>query len=184
MLSISKVVYVEDTFCYKDYVCQVSKIQYMRIIGLKLKWQFFFKFKWKVLKQINPNLGELSRDSFLTPCFKETTSLKTIPWFELACISCILYKWLLWPISVLTKNLSMRKKVYLEAFLNRFMLNQANIYLFKFNNRNTRKRCETCSKVAIKTTEWHQWHHSGVFIVNFEHISLLFLMFLLLTLDK
>ena len=37
MLSINKVVYVEDTFSYKDYVCQVSKIQYMHIIGLKLK---------------------------------------------------------------------------------------------------------------------------------------------------
>ena len=184
MLSINKVVYVENRFCYKDYVCHVSKIQYMHIIGLKLKWQFFFKFKWKVLKQINPNLGELSRDSFLTPCFKETTSLKTIPWFELAYISCILFKWLLWPISVLTKNLSMRKKVYLEAFLNRFMLTQANIYLLKFSNRNTRKRCETCSKVTVKTTEWRQWCRSGVFIVNFEHISLLFLVFLLLNLNK
>ena len=184
MLSINKVVYVENRFCYKDYVCHVSKIQYMHIIGLKLKWQFFFKFKWKVLKQINPNLGELSRDSFLHPCFKETTSSKTIPWFELAHISCILYKRLLWPISVLTKNLSMRKKIYLKAFLNRFVLIQANIYLFKFNNRNTRKRCETCSKLTIKTTEWRQWRRSGVFIVNFEHISLHFLVFLLLTLNK
>ena len=26
-----------------------------------------------------------------------------------------------------------------------------NIYLFKFNNRNTRKRCEICSKLTIKT---------------------------------
>ena len=25
-----------------------------------------------------------------------------------------------------------------------------NIYLFKFNNRNTRKRCEICSKLTIK----------------------------------
>ena len=29
----------------------------------------------------------------------------------------------------------------------------ANIYLFKFNNRNTRKRCEICSKLTIKTPE-------------------------------
>ena len=29
----------------------------------------------------------------------------------------------------------------------------ANIYLFKFNNRNTRKRCEMCSKLTIKTPE-------------------------------
>ena len=30
-------------------------------------------------------------------------------------------------------------------------LNWANISLFKFNNRNTRKRCGICSKVTIKT---------------------------------
>ena len=40
-----------------------------------------------------------------------------------------------------------------------------NIYLFKVNNRNTKKRC--CGKLkTIKT--------SGAFIVNFEHISHLF----------
>ena len=36
---------------------------------------------------------------------------KTIPSFEFPYISCILYIWLLWPISVWTKNLSRRKKV-------------------------------------------------------------------------
>ena len=29
----------------------------------------------------------------------------------------------------------------------------ANIYLFKVNNRNTRKMCELCSKLIIKTTK-------------------------------
>ena len=32
----------------------------------------------------------------------------------------------------------------------------ANIYLFKVNNRNAGKRCETCSKLTIKTPERHQ----------------------------
>ena len=49
-------------------------------------------------------------------------------------------------------------------------------YLFKVNNRNTKKICKICSKFAIKTPE-----RSGVFIVNFEHISHLGLVFLLLT---
>ena len=31
--------------------------------------------------------------------------------------------------------------------------NLANIYLFKVNQRNTSKRCETCSKLTIKTPE-------------------------------
>ena len=29
MLSINKVVHAKDTFCYRDYVCQVSKLQYI-----------------------------------------------------------------------------------------------------------------------------------------------------------
>ena len=55
-------------------------------------------------------------------------------------------------------------------------------YMFKVNNRNT--RFETCSKLTIKTTERRQWRGSGVFIVNFEHIWYLALVFLLLTLSK
>ena len=50
----------------------------------------------------------------------------------------------------------------------------ANVYLFKANSRNTIKRCDTCSKLTS----------FGVFIVNFEHISHLSLVFLLLTLSK
>ena len=49
----------------------------------------------------------------------------------------------------------------------------ANIYLFKYNSRNTRKRCEICSKFTIKALECR----SGVFIVKFKHISHLFLVF-------
>ena len=60
----------------------------------------------------------------------------------------------------------------------------ANIYLIKVNNRNTRKRCEIFSKLTIKTPEWRRCRRSGVFIVNFENISQLFPVFLLLTLSK
>ena len=41
---------------------------------------------------------------------------------------------------------------------------------------------ETCSDLTIKT-ERRQWCCSGVFIVNFEHVSHLVLVFLLLTLN-
>ena len=57
----------------------------------------------------------------------------------------------------------------------------ANIYLFKVSNRNTRKSCEICSKSIIKTTERL---HNVVLIVNSEHVSHLFLKFLLLILNK
>ena len=57
-------------------------------------------------------------------------------------------------------------------------------YLFKVNNRSTKTRCEICSKLTIKTPERRDWRRSGVFIVNFEHISHLVLDFLLLTLNR
>ena len=46
-----------------------------------------------------------------------------------------------------------------------------NLYLFKVSNTNTRKKCEICSKSTTKTPEQRQRRRSGVFIVNFEHIS-------------
>ena len=59
----------------------------------------------------------------------------------------------------------------------------AGIYLLKVNNRNTRTRCETCSKLTIETPEGHHKCYFGVFIVNFEHISHFVIVFLLLTLN-
>ena len=50
-------------------------------------------------------------------------------------------------------------------------------------NRNTRTRCKIFSKLTIKTPERPHWSRSGVIIVNFEHISHLALVFLLLTLN-
>ena len=57
------------------------------------------------------------------------------------------------------------------------------IYLLQVNNKNTRTRCETCSKLKIKTPERRQKRRSGVFIVDFEDISHVVLEFLLLTLN-
>ena len=55
----------------------------------------------------------------------------------------------------------------------------ANIYLLKVNDRNTRTRREIYSKLKIKTSD-----DVAVFIVNFEHVSHPFLVFLLLTLSR
>ena len=59
----------------------------------------------------------------------------------------------------------------------------AGIYLLKVNYRTTRTRCEICLKLIIKIPERCQWRRSGIFIVNFELISNLILVFLLLTLN-
>ena len=57
----------------------------------------------------------------------------------------------------------------------------ADMYLLRVNNRNTKTRCEICSKLTIKTPERCCWHRSSVFIVNFEDISHPILAFLFLT---
>ena len=44
-------------------------------------------------------------------------------------------------------------------------------YIFKVNNKNTRTRCEICSKLTIKIPEQtYLTPSSGVSIVNFEHV--------------
>ena len=46
--------------------------------------------------------------------------------------------------------------------------------MIEVNNSNTRTRCEICSRLTIKTPErrhWRRWRRSGVFIVNYEHIT-------------
>ena len=73
--------------------------------------------------------------------------------------------------------------VKFKFFYTLLVTSPANIYLLKVNNNNTVKRCEICSKVTMNTRERGKWR-SVVFNVNFEHISYLFLMFLLLTLNS
>ena len=60
------------------------------------------------------------------------------------------------------------EKVNLSFHLSFFSVN---IYLLKFNNRNTRKRCKISSK--LKNIRMTSWRRSGVFSLNFKHISLL-----------
>ena len=50
-----------------------------------------------------------------------------------------------------------------------------NVYLFKANNGNSRKMYEICSKLTIKAPGRRHCRHSVPFIVNFKHISHLFL---------
>ena len=78
----------------------------------------------------------------------------------------------------LVRNLNLRLD---EKLNHKTADNPAGIYLLKVNNKNTKTRCEICSKLTIKTLR--HWRHSGVFVVNFEHISHLALVFLLLTLN-
>ena len=62
--------------------------------------------------------------------------------------------------------------------------NPTGIYMLKVNNRNIRTRCEIFSKLTIKIPERRQWRRFDVFIVNFDYISHLVLVFLFLTLSR
>ena len=53
--------------------------------------------------------------------------------------------------------------------------------MFKVNNRNTRTRYGIYAKSTKKTLERCHWRRSDLSIVNFEYISYLILVFLLLT---
>ena len=53
----------------------------------------------------------------------------------------------------------------------------------KLTMKTLEKECEICSKLTIKTPQRCQWHCSRVFIVDFEYISHLVLVFVLLTLS-
>ena len=72
--------------------------------------------------------------------------------------------------------------LYLNFTMSKFISKfPAGNYMFKVINRNTRTRREIYSRLTIKIPE--RWRRSGNFIVNFEHILHLALVFLLLTLD-
>ena len=82
------------------------------------------------------------------------------------------------------KALLFAKKDYLiwtGYLLTKEETNPTDIYLFKVTNINTRRKCELCLKLMIKTPERRR---SDVFIVNMEHILHLFLVFIFLTLIR
>ena len=54
---------------------------------------------------------------------------------------------------------------------------------FTYSKLAIETRREICSKLTIKISERRQSRRSGIFIVNFEHISRLALVFLLLTMN-
>ena len=64
-----------------------------------------------------------------------------------------------------------------------FACTQPTITCSKLKNKNSRTRYEIGMKLTIKTPERRQWRRSGLFIVNFEQVSYLTLMFLFLTLS-
>ena len=80
-------------------------------------------------------------------------------------------------------------KIYFNSFKYVNWINKGNIYLFKVNNWNIRKRGEICSKLIIKRAEPRQWRRllfccelwtyftpiSGVSTVDFKQVNVCWL---------
>ena len=77
----------------------------------------------------------------------------------------------------------MRNSWFTSEFHSWWVNSPTGNYMFKVNNRNTRRSCEICSRLTIKTPERRR-RRSGIFIVNFELILQLAQVFLLLTLSR
>ena len=60
----------------------------------------------------------------------------------------------------------------------------ANIYLFKVNNRSTRKSCEICSKLTTETPEPRRDVFLVFLLLNLNMFQTFFPLFLFLTLNK
>ena len=70
---------------------------------------------------------------------------------------------------LLKENLEFGNWCY-SRFLN---FNLDNIYLFKASGRNTKKRCEICSELTIKTPERGHWRSSGDLLLILNIFALL-----------
>ena len=57
-------------------------------------------------------------------------------------------------------------------------------FTFSKSTMETRTMCEICPEVTIKTQERHYRGRSGLFVINFEEISHIALVFPVLTLNK
>ena len=92
---------------------------------------FFFKFKWKVLKQINPNLSGLSRGLLLLQQENEFENHAFI-WI------CILILLLVYTTSLTSlcfnKKFEQEKKSLFKSISKSIHVDTANIYLFKAND--------------------------------------------------
>ena len=60
---------------------------------------------------------------------------------------------------------------FLEATCYTLIPYPAGNYMFKVNNRNTKAKCEICSKLTIKTPERCHRRLSGVFIVSVSVVN-------------
>ena len=115
-----------------------------------------------------------SKTNFWTDvCYHETLQLKLDCNLEMAhldiSIGFSLKELRIWS-HLLNKSL-IENFILCAAILGAYGNNPVGVYLLKVNNKNTRTRCEICSKLTIKTPKQSGWPLPGFLIDNFKHIS-------------
>ena len=93
---------------------------------------------------------QVSTNTFFTEFLWTTTSEHSVLLFGVS-ISNLRFAWWIFALLLNYFDCRLNKKLGSIFLSHRF----SNIYLFKVDNRNNRKRCEICSKLAKKTTERH-----------------------------
>ena len=146
--------------------CKLSKLRRELEVTKKLSTLFFSFFK----KETFSYLLMLVFWAVSTPNKPSTTTPPTLPTFSTFTIK----RNPVPPLWIFPVN---------SLFHEYFRL-QAGINLFNVNNGNTRTMCNLSSKITIKTSAQGHWRFSDLFIVNFKQIAHIFLVFLLLTLNK
>ena len=125
-------------------------------VYVKILWIFFFSRKFV--------LGRVSALRVFLIFFINIFTLLSLAWAKMRCNTFI-------------------SNARLKLTKNQANANPAGIYQLNVNYKNTRRSCEKYSKLTIKAPERRQWPRSNFLTVNFEHISRLVLVFLMLTLN-
>ena len=130
---------------------------YQGVRNVNFSEKFFLRTKWVKSVHIWSYSGPYSVQK------RENTDQKNSEYWHFLC-------------SALVKKNYKPVRVFPKAVFVTYLL--VNIYLFKVNSSNIRKKVWYYSRLTIKTPEQRHWRCSGVFIANFEHISHLFLVLL------
>ena len=127
---------------------------------------------WRITSIVK--LGVLSGNGIMCRGHKKTRKLKTRHLCDLLH-------------NFTTISLIRKPKKYLKRIANFYkvancqpVITPTSIWLLKVNFKRTRTRCEICSELKIEIANLC---HSGVFIVNFQHISYFLPVFFLLNLN-
>ena len=170
-----------------------SGFRRIRIMWYSMKCYYVRKISWcKISSQLSfekidfiiyRKLTFLNERNSFSPSFSLTLSISSCLSFCVIFSLCIIHLFYYILLCFILLLIFLRKSIIstmlpflswnknIENKLQSGFLYPANIYLFKVNNKKTRKRFHISSKLTVKTLHQGHWCLPGIFVVNFEHIS-------------